>query len=87
MGSTRSGQPIQESPISPGSGAGAHGSAVSVPVSPWGDLQGDEDLASLKILELKDNEAWLVAANSAYAPIPLKEAAVLGRVTTIIRRF
>jgi repressor LexA len=48
---------------------------------------GDEDLASLKILELRDDKAWLVAANSAYAPIPLREATVLGRVTTIIRRL
>jgi repressor LexA len=49
--------------------------------------RGDDELASLKILELQDDEAWLVAANSAYAPIPLREATVLGRVTTIIRRF
>jgi SOS-response transcriptional repressor LexA len=48
---------------------------------------GVEELASLKILELQEDEAWLVAANSAYAPIPLREATVLGRVTTIIRRF
>ena len=46
-----------------------------------------DDLASIKILELMDDEAWLVAANSAYAPIPLNEATVLGRVTTVIRRF
>jgi repressor LexA len=48
--------------------------------------QGDEDLASLKVLELRNDEAWLVAANSAYAPIRLKECTLLGRVTTIIRR-
>jgi repressor LexA len=48
--------------------------------------QGEEDLASLKILELRNDEAWLVAANSAYAPIRLKECTLLGRVTTIIRR-
>jgi SOS-response transcriptional repressor LexA len=48
---------------------------------------GDEDLATLKILELQQDEAWLVAANPAYAPIPLQQASVLGRVTTTIRRF
>jgi SOS-response transcriptional repressor LexA len=48
---------------------------------------GDEDLATLKILELQRDEAWLVAANPAYAPIPLRRAEVLGRVTTTIRRF
>lgn len=48
--------------------------------------QGD-DLASLKILELGHDEAWLVAANSAYAPIRLKECTLLGRVTTIVRRL
>lgn len=48
---------------------------------------GDEDLASLKILELSSDEAWLVAANSAYAPIRLTECTLLGRVTTIVRRL
>jgi repressor LexA len=48
---------------------------------------GDEDLASLKILEQRSDEAWLVAANSAYAPIRLTECTLLGRVTTIIRRL
>jgi repressor LexA len=49
--------------------------------------QGDDDVASLKILELSHDEAWLVAANSAYAPIRLKECTLLGRVTTIVRRL
>ena len=49
--------------------------------------QGDGDLAALKVLELRNDEAWLVAANSAYAPIQLKECTLLGRVTTIIRRL
>jgi SOS-response transcriptional repressor LexA len=49
--------------------------------------QGEGDLATLKIFELEQDEAWLVAANPAYAPIPLKESTLLGRVTTIIRRF
>ena len=49
--------------------------------------QGDEDLASLKTLELRDDEAWLVAANPAYAPIRLQECTLLGRVTTIVRRL
>jgi SOS-response transcriptional repressor LexA len=48
---------------------------------------GDGELASLKIFELRNDEAWLVAANPAYEPIPLKECTLLGRVTTIIRRF
>lgn len=48
---------------------------------------GDEDLAVLKIFELRDGKAWLVSANPAYAPIPLEQATLLGRVTTIIRRF
>jgi repressor LexA len=49
--------------------------------------EGDGDLASLKILELSRDEAWLVAANAAYAPIRLTECTLLGRVTTIIRRL
>jgi SOS-response transcriptional repressor LexA len=48
---------------------------------------GDEELASLKIFELRGDEAWLVAANPAYAPIRLTGYTLLGRVTTIIRRF
>ena len=49
--------------------------------------QGDGDLAALKVLELRNDEALLVAANSAYAPIRLQECTLLGRVTTIIRRL
>ena len=49
--------------------------------------QGDEELASLKVFELRGDEAWLVAANSVYAPIRLTECTLLGRVTTIVRRF
>jgi repressor LexA len=49
--------------------------------------EGDGDLASLKIFELRNDEAWLVAANPAYEPIPVRECTLLGRVTTIIRRF
>jgi repressor LexA len=48
---------------------------------------GDEELASLKIFELHGDEAWLVAANAAYAPIRLTGCTLLGRVTTIVRRF
>jgi SOS-response transcriptional repressor LexA len=48
---------------------------------------GDGELASLKVFELRDDEAWLVAANSAYAPIRLRECVLLGRVTTIVRRL
>jgi SOS-response transcriptional repressor LexA len=48
---------------------------------------GDEDLATLKVFELRQGRPWLVAANPAYAPIPIERAWVLGRVTTTIRRF
>jgi SOS-response transcriptional repressor LexA len=48
---------------------------------------GDGELASLKVFELHDDQAWLVAANSAYAPIRLTECTLLGRVTTIVRRL
>ena len=48
---------------------------------------GDEDLATLKVFELRQGRAWLVAANPVYPPIPIEEAWVLGRVTTTIRRF
>jgi repressor LexA len=48
---------------------------------------GDEDLATLKVFELRQGRAWLVAANPVYAPIPIDQAWVLGRVTTTIRRF
>jgi repressor LexA len=48
---------------------------------------GDEDLATLKVFELRQGQAWLVAANPAYAPIPIDQAWVLGRVTTTVRRF
>jgi SOS-response transcriptional repressor LexA len=48
---------------------------------------GDEELASLKIFELRGDEAWLVAANPAYPPIRLTGCTLLGRVTTIIRRL
>jgi SOS-response transcriptional repressor LexA len=48
---------------------------------------GDEDLATLKVFELRADRAWLVAANPLYAPIPLEQAIMLGRVTTVIRRF
>jgi repressor LexA len=48
---------------------------------------GDEELASLKIFELRGDQAWLVAANPAYAPIRLTGCTLLGRVTTIIRRL
>jgi SOS-response transcriptional repressor LexA len=48
---------------------------------------GDEDLATLKVFELRQGRAWLVAANPVYPPIPIEEAWVLGRVTTTFRRF
>ena len=48
---------------------------------------GDGELAALKIFEHRDDGAWLVAANPAYKPIALRECTLLGRVTTIVRRF
>jgi repressor LexA len=48
---------------------------------------GDEDLATLKVFELRQGRPWLVAANPIYAPIPIEQTWVLGRVTTTIRRF
>jgi repressor LexA len=48
---------------------------------------GEDDLATLKVFELRQGRAWLVAANPVYAPIAIEEAWVLGRVTTTIRRF
>jgi SOS-response transcriptional repressor LexA len=48
---------------------------------------GDEDLATLKVFELRQGRAWLVAANPVYPPIPIERTWVLGRVTTTIRRF
>jgi SOS-response transcriptional repressor LexA len=48
---------------------------------------GDEDLATLKVFELRQGRAWLVAANPIYPPIPIERTWVLGRVTTTIRRF
>jgi repressor LexA len=48
---------------------------------------GDEDLATLKVFELRQGRPWLVAANPVYPPIPIERAWVLGRVTTTIRRF
>jgi repressor LexA len=47
----------------------------------------DGELATLKVFELRQGRAWLVAANPAYPPIPIEQAWVLGRVTTTIRRF
>src|SRR5262245_29680074 len=48
---------------------------------------GDEDLATLKVFELRQDQAWLVSANPVYPPIPIEQTWVLGRVTTIIRRL
>lgn len=48
---------------------------------------GEGELAALKIFEHRHDGTWLVAANPAYEPIPLKECTLLGRVTTIVRRF
>jgi SOS-response transcriptional repressor LexA len=48
---------------------------------------GDEDLATLKVFELRQDRAWLVSANPVYPPLPIERTWVLGRVTTIIRRL
>ena len=80
-----------------GGGIGQQGAGVVDPEQPahHGDLvaallpseHGDEDLATLKVFELRQGRAWLVAANPVYPPIPIERAWVLGRVTTTIRRF
>jgi repressor LexA len=48
--------------------------------------QGDDGLATVKVLTRQGGRTWLATANPAYPPIPLHEADVIGRVTTVVRR-
>jgi SOS-response transcriptional repressor LexA len=48
--------------------------------------QGDEVLATIKIYVSRDGQPWLVAANENVPPLPIEGEALLGRVTTVIRR-
>jgi repressor LexA len=43
--------------------------------------------ATVKTLQLADGEAWLVPHNPAYAPVSGKDATILGKVVTVLRRI
>ncbi len=43
--------------------------------------------ATVKTFQRKDGEVWLVPHNSAYEPIDGREAVVLGKVVTVMRRL
>jgi hypothetical protein len=43
-------------------------------------------LATLKLYVSRDGRPWLVAANENVPPLPIEGEALLGRVTTVIRR-
>jgi SOS-response transcriptional repressor LexA len=45
-----------------------------------------EGLATIKVFARRDGQPWLEAANPAYPPILIEQNAVLGRVTTLVRR-
>jgi repressor LexA len=45
-----------------------------------------EGLATIKVFACRDGQAWLEAANPAYPPILIEQNAILGRVTTLVRR-
>ncbi len=45
-----------------------------------------EGLATIKVFALRDDQPWLEAANPAYPPILIQQNAILGRVTTLVRR-
>lgn len=46
-----------------------------------------EDEATVKRLSRKNGEIWLMPENDAYQPIDGRNAAVLGKVTTVVRRY
>jgi SOS-response transcriptional repressor LexA len=48
--------------------------------------QEGEGLATIKVFARRDDQLWLEAANPAYPPILIEQNAVLGRVTTLVRR-
>jgi repressor LexA len=43
--------------------------------------------ATVKTLQLADGEAWLMPHNPAYAPVSGKDATILGKVVTVLRRI
>jgi repressor LexA len=43
--------------------------------------------ATVKTLQLSDGEAWLMPHNPAYAPVSGKDATILGKVVTVLRRI
>jgi SOS-response transcriptional repressor LexA len=51
-------------------------------------IPSDDDIgvATLKLLTHRDGCWWLTPGNPAYAAIPLGDAEVIGRVTTVVRR-
>lgn len=46
-----------------------------------------EDEATVKTLSRKDGQIWLLPANPDYDPIDGTDAAVIGKVTAVIRRY
>jgi repressor LexA len=46
-----------------------------------------EDEATVKRLQRRNGEVWLLPENEAYSPIDGREAEILGRVTAVIRRY
>jgi repressor LexA len=43
--------------------------------------------ATVKTLQRKDGQAWLLPHNPAYAPIDGNDARILGRVVTVLRKL
>jgi repressor LexA len=43
--------------------------------------------ATVKTLQLADGEAWLMPHNPAYAPVSGRDATILGKVVTVLRRI
>jgi repressor LexA len=43
--------------------------------------------ATVKTLRQADGQAWLMPHNPAYMPIPARDAVILGKVVTVLRRL
>jgi len=41
---------------------------------------------TVKTLQREDGQVWLLPHNPAYEPIPGKDATILGKVVTVLRR-